>query len=118
MPGNLWGVSTQGGYAYSPLLSKELMKQAQPKLRFHQFCTLKEEWGKNAGETFKFDKYANISTQGGTLTETDTIPARSHRFYQGTATLREFGKLFAALIFIVKDCFRAEIRGFVVAVAA
>ena len=91
MPGNLWGVSTQGGYAYSPLLSKELMKQAQPKLRFHQFCTLKEEWGKNAGETFKFDKYANISTQGGTLTETDTIPARSHRFYQGTATLREFG---------------------------
>ena len=91
MPGNLWAVSTQGGYLYSPLLSKELMVQAQPQLRFHQFCTLKEEWGKNAGETFTFDKYANISTQGGTLTETSTIPARSHRYYQGTSTLREFG---------------------------
>jgi N4-gp56 family major capsid protein len=60
-------------------------------MKFHQFCQLREAWGKNAGETFLFDKYGNISTQGGTLTETDTIPARSHRFYQSTCTLYEYG---------------------------
>jgi len=89
--GQLWGVSTQGGNTYSPLLTKEVTAQAQPDMKFHQFVEMKEQWGKNAGETFLYDKYGNIDTQGGTLTETSTIPARSHRFYQSTATLYEWG---------------------------
>ena len=60
-------------------------------MKFEQFCEVREEWGKNAGETFKFDKYGNIDTQGGTLTETSTIPSRSYRLYQATATLYERG---------------------------
>ena len=91
MAGQLWATSTQGGYLYSPLLTKEVTAQAQPDMKCHQFCELREAWGKNAGETFLFDKYGNIDTQGGTLVETATIPARGHRFYQSTCTLKEYG---------------------------
>jgi N4-gp56 family major capsid protein len=89
--GQLWATSTQGGYLYSPLLTKEVVAQAQPDMKLHQFCQLREAWGKGAGETFLFDKYGNIDTQGGTLTETSTIPARGHRYYQSTCTLYEWG---------------------------
>jgi hypothetical protein len=60
-------------------------------MRFTQFTVLREKWGKNAGESFLFDKYGNIDTQGTTLTETSTIPAHSYRLYQSTATLYERG---------------------------
>lgn len=89
--GQLWATSTQGGLLYSPLLSKETNHAAQPLLRFRQFCDMKMEAGKNKGETFLFDKYGNIDTQGGTLTETSTIPKRQYRVYQGTGTLFEWG---------------------------
>ena len=89
--GQLWATSTQGGLLYSPLLTREVTKNAQPDMKFKQFVTLREQWGKNAGETFLFDKYGNIDTQGGTLTETSTIPSRSYRLYQSTATLYEWG---------------------------
>jgi N4-gp56 family major capsid protein len=91
MPGQLWAVSTQGGYAYSALLTKEVRHALQETMKFHQFCELKEAWGKNAGETFLFDKAGNINTAGGTLTETDTIPAHGQSLYQSTATLYEWG---------------------------
>lgn len=105
MAGQLWATSTQGGYMYSPLLTREVTAQAQPDMKFAQFCELREQWGKNAGETFLYDKYGNIDTQGGTLTETSTIPSRGHRFYQSTATLYEWGK---KLIAPVKP---GELRG-------
>jgi hypothetical protein len=60
-------------------------------MRFKQFVDMKMEAGKNKGETFLFDKYGNIDTQGGTLTETSTIPHRAYRVYQGTGTLLEWG---------------------------
>lgn len=91
MAGQLWAVSTQGQRLYSPLLTKEVAHAAQPKMKFVQFCQIKEEWGKNAGETFLWDNYSNIDTQGGVLTETSTIPMRSYQVYQGTATLQEYG---------------------------
>jgi hypothetical protein len=89
--GQLWATSTQGGLLYSPLLSKETNHAAQPLMRFKQFVDMKMEAGKNKGETFLFDKYGNIDTQGGTLTETSTIPHRAYRVYQGTGTLLEWG---------------------------
>lgn len=89
--GQLWATSTQGGLLYSPLLTMEVTKNAQPDMRFKQFTTMREQWGKNAGETFLYDKYGDIDTQGGTLTETATIPQGSYRLYQSTATLYEWG---------------------------
>lgn len=89
MPGMLW--ANESGTVYSPLLAKEVEIQAQPDMRFVQFCETKAEWGKNAGETFLYDRIANIDTQGGKLTETATIPEHKYTISQGTATLYEFG---------------------------
>jgi hypothetical protein len=112
MAGQLWATSTQGGYLYSPLLTKEVTTAAQPDMKIKQFTAIREKWGKNAGETFLYDKYGNIDTQGGTLTETSTIPAHSYRLYQSTATLYEHGKnLIAALILCIKN-FRPVIVSF------
>jgi N4-gp56 family major capsid protein len=91
MAGQLWATSTQGQYLYSPILTKEVTFAAQPDMRFVQFCQIQEEWGRSAGETFLFDKYSSIDTQGGELTETSTIPLHSYRVYQGTATIKEWG---------------------------
>jgi len=91
LAGQLWATSTQGGLLYSPLLSKETNHAAQPLMRFRQYVDLKMESGKNKGETFLFDKYGNIDTQGGTLTETATVPHHGYRVYQGTGTLYEWG---------------------------
>ena len=91
MAGQLWATSTQGQYLYSPLLSKETNHAAQPLMKFKQFVDLKMEAGKNKGETFLFDKYGNIDTEGGTLTETSTVPSHAYRVYQGTGTLVEWG---------------------------
>jgi len=38
-----------------------------------------------------FDKISNISTAGGTLVETDTIPKRNYTILQGTLTMTEYG---------------------------
>lgn len=89
--GQFWYVGTQGQLLYSPLLTKEIVHAAQPKMRFVQFCEIKEEWGKRAGETFLIDKYGNIDTAGGILTETAPMPEHGYRVYQSTATLREMG---------------------------
>ena len=97
MPGQLFSVSTQGTYTWSKLLSREVVHAAQPDMKFTQFTVMREQWGKNAGESFLFDKYGNIDTQGTTLTETSTIPAHSYRLYQSTATLYERGKQIATL---------------------
>ena len=97
MAGQLWSVSTQGQRLFSPLLSKEVIHAAQPKMKFVQFCEVREEWGKRAGETFLFDSYADIDTEGGVLTETTTIPMHGYAVYQATATMKEYGKCIAAL---------------------
>lgn len=97
MAGQLWSSSTQGQLLYSPLLSKEVIMAAQPKMKFVQFCETREEWGRNAGETFVFDAYSDIDTQGGVLTETTTIPMHSYAVYANTATMNEYGKCIAAL---------------------
>ena len=97
--GQLWVTGNQGQLLYSPLLSKESMHAAQPKMRFLQYCDIKEEFGKQSGETFLFTVYSDIDTQGGVLTETATIPLNSYTIVRGTGTLNELGKCIAPLSF-------------------
>src|SRR3990167_2529071 len=49
------------------------------------------EAGTNRGSKVFFDKISNISTGGGTLVETDTIPKRNYTILQGTLTMTEYG---------------------------
>ncbi len=51
MSGQLWITSSLGGDMYSPKLSKKLRYQAQPLMRFRQFCDVKEALGKGSGDT-------------------------------------------------------------------
>jgi N4-gp56 family major capsid protein len=60
-------------------------------MRFRQFCRIKEEFGKNKNDTIFFDKVSKISTAGGTLVETATIPRRNFQVVQGTAVITEYG---------------------------
>lgn len=56
-----------------------------------QFCDVKEAFGKGKGDNYNWDKIANISTQGGTLVETSTMPEREFTIGKGTCTVTEYG---------------------------
>lgn len=84
-------VDTQGGYLSLPKLSKALRHAAQPEMRFRQFVHIKEAWGKQRGDTVEFDKISNISTAGGTLVETNTMPEHQFTIAKGTITITEYG---------------------------
>lgn len=91
MAQQLWVTNTLGGYMGCPKLSRELRHAAEPMMRFRQFCRIKEEFGKNKNDTIYFDKISKISTAGGTLIETDTMPRRNFKVVRGTATITEYG---------------------------
>ena len=91
MAGQVYSVSTLGGYTSQPYLSERLRHVAQPYFVLRQFADVKEAIGKNRGDTFLFDKASNVLTQGGTLVETSTIPQTNFTVNQGSATITEYG---------------------------
>jgi len=93
MAQQVYVTSSLGGYLSVPKLSKELLYQAHPIYKFRQFVSVKEAWGKNAGQVEYFDKVKWISTdsRGGVLTETSTVPRTNIQFTQGTVTIYEYG---------------------------
>jgi len=76
---------------FSPELSKFLRYSAQPSLKFRQFADVKDAMGKSQGDSFNFPKVANVSTIGGLLTETSTIPQASQTITKGTLSIDEYG---------------------------
>jgi len=97
MAQQVYSVNTLGGYLSVPILSKEIRKAATPLYRFRQFVQVKEAWGKNKGETVLFDKVRTISvtSRGGQLTETSTVPRTNITIGQGTLTIAEYGNAIA-----------------------
>ena len=93
MAGNVWGTNNLGGYMYSLNLSKELRQAVQPLTKFRQFCDVKDatQQGKNKGDTFNWNVYSDIVTQGTTLTEGDVIPESNFTITQGSLTITEHG---------------------------
>jgi N4-gp56 family major capsid protein len=91
MPGQVYSVSTLGGNWSQPYLSERMRHVAQPMFRFRQFVDVKEAIGKQRGDTWLFDKAGNVATQGGTLTETNTIPETNFVTNQGTGQIFEYG---------------------------
>lgn len=117
MAGQLWAVNTLGGYFYSLNLSDELRQSLQPMTKFRQFCDVKDAAGKKKGETFTWDIVSNVATQGGTLTETNTMPETQFTIGQGTLTVSEWGnsvpysgKLEDLSQFTVKDVVMKALR--------
>lgn len=93
MASQLWAVNTLGGYFYSLNLSDELRQAVQPMVKFRQFADVKDATmqGKKKGDTFTWDVVSNIATQGGALTETNTMPESNFTIGQGTLTITEYG---------------------------
>lgn len=91
MPGQVYSVSTLGGNWTNPYLTDRLRHVSQPLFKLRQFIDAKEAMGRKVGDTFLFDKFGNVATQGGTLVETNTIPETQYASTQGTAIITEYG---------------------------
>lgn len=93
MSGQVWLTNSLGGYMWSPNLSKVLRNAVQPTVKFRQFADIKDAavQGKGKGDTFHWNIYSDIATQGTTLTETTTMPESNFTILQGTMTIGEMG---------------------------
>lgn len=118
MAGNVWVTNSLGGHLANPQLSSKWRMAAQPLAKMRQFTTIKEAFGKGKGETFNFDKISNVATEGGVLTETNTMPVTQILVYKGTLSIEELGKSFARLFSSFMDNLCSIVFGFNVAVTA
>jgi N4-gp56 family major capsid protein len=93
MAGQVWSVNASGGYMYALNLSRQLRMAVQPIVKFRQFCDVKDaaHQGLHRGDTFHWNVFSDVSTQGATLTETNTVPETSFTIAQGTMTITEAG---------------------------
>ena len=89
----LWVTNSLGGYMYSEELSKVLRYAVQPMVKFRQFADIKDAavQGKGHGDTFHWNVYSDVATQGRTLVETNTMPETNFLITQGTMTITEYG---------------------------
>lgn len=87
----LFATDSLGGFFTNNTLSQQVRYRAQTLQRFRQFVDAESAAGVNRGSKVFFDKVSNISTGGGTLIETDTIPKRNYTITQGTLTMTEYG---------------------------
>jgi len=93
MAGQLWVTNTLGGYMSSEKLSRTLRFALQPLVKFRQFADIKDAagQGKNKGDTYHWNVYSDVATQGTTLAETSTMPETNFTVSQGTLTITEYG---------------------------
>jgi N4-gp56 family major capsid protein len=106
MAQQLWAVNSLGGFLSNDVLSKQLRHAAQPMMKFRQFVTPEAAAGKGRGDAVLFNKISNISTSGGVLTETSTIPKVNYTIKQGTLSVAEYGN---AIPFTLKAQTLAEV---------
>jgi N4-gp56 family major capsid protein len=93
MAGQVWSVSTLGGYLYARQLSNVLRMNVQPLTKFRQFADVHDisQQGKKKGDTFTWDVVSDVATVGGVLVETNTMPETNLTITQGTLTITEAG---------------------------
>jgi len=87
----IFATNSLGGFFTNNTLSQQLRYKAQSLQKFRQFVDIEPAAGANRGNKVFFDKISNVSTAGGTLVETDTIPKRNYTILQGTLTMTEYG---------------------------
>lgn len=93
MSGQVWLDNSRGGFMYSDQLSDDLRTSVQPVVRFRQFADIKDAMhqGPHKGQTFHWNVYSDVATQGTSLVETNTMPETNFTVTQGTLTIVEFG---------------------------
>jgi len=83
--GQLWAQNEYGGYWSNQELSLDMHIQAQPIMRFRQFCDRDSSFGANRGDTLLFNKFLNVDTQGGPLDEQAPFPKTGFKTRQSAA---------------------------------
>jgi len=93
MAGQVWAVSSLGGFMYSRQLSNVLRANVQPLVKFRQFADVHDisQQGKKKGDTFTWDVFSDVATAGAVLVETNTMPETNFTITQGTLTVTEAG---------------------------
>lgn len=93
MAGQVWAVSSLGGYFYSRQLSNVMRAAVQPLVKFRQFADVHDisQQGKKKGDTFTWDVFSDVAQAGQILTETNTLPETNFTITQGTLTVTEGG---------------------------
>ena len=93
MAGQLFATNSLGGFYSSFNLSKELRMGVQAQVKFRQFASVKDAWGKvtRTGQTFTWDTVPMLTRASRSLSETQTVPQASHSVLQGTLTISERG---------------------------
>lgn len=93
MAGQLWAVTTLGGFMYSEQLSDVLRMAVQPIVKFRQFCDAKDGTEKelHTGDQFRWDIFSNVQTGGNQLNETQTMPETNFLVSQSSLTIVEYG---------------------------
>ena len=94
--GQLWSVSSLGGYLYSDNLSDYLRTHMQPASKFRDLCDMKDAGGLHKGQTFNWNVYSDISDDGTLgkvgLSETETMPEDEFTITVGSLTITERGR--------------------------
>jgi N4-gp56 family major capsid protein len=91
MAGQVWNTDALGGYMFSENLSDKLRTALQPAVRFRQFCDAQEAFGLGKGDTFSWNVYSDVATQGGAINETDKMPETNFTIAQSSLTVGEYG---------------------------
>jgi hypothetical protein len=93
MAGQLWSVDTRGGFMWSANLSKYLRTAVQPGQRFRGLCDVVDGTDKelHTGDTFSWNHYSDVATQGWRLEETRPIPETNSTVSQSSMVVYEAG---------------------------
>ena len=93
MTGQVWATNTAGGFMYSGELSQVLRNALQPMTRFLQHCDADDftDKGLHVGDSYQWNKYSDVGTQGGRLVENVRMPETGFTITQGSGTVYEFG---------------------------
>jgi N4-gp56 family major capsid protein len=91
MTQQIYATSSLGGYYSVPKLTSDIRTIAQPLMMFRRYARPISGAGTKVGDTIYFDKNMNPTSNGGTLSETSTIPRTSFSINQGTVSMTEYG---------------------------
>lgn len=87
----LWAVAEDGGYMHSVNLSALMRTALEPLQRFRNMCDIENAVGLHRGQTFNWNTYSKIGTQGRALQETERMPTSKFTITQGSLTITEYG---------------------------
>ena len=93
MTGQVWAVAAEGGYLYADELSDYLRMTQQPYTKFRQLCDAEDGTNKglHRGDTYRWNVYSNLGTQGRRLAENQTMPESGFTISQKSLTIYEAG---------------------------